>query len=559
MISHAFRHRSGRVVSLSRLLLASIFLLAIWIDPTQPERFASICYAILACYVALSGVLLAATWDDWRADYRLALPAHLGDILVFALMVALTEGYTSPFFSFSVFITLSAMIRWGWRAAAATGAAVIMVFFASGLLALEMGAGTFELRRFIMRGSYLIVLSSIIVWFGMNQAAARESASPDRPNRRDPLLPAPDAPASRRILELVAARLEAGRTLFAWSDPEEPWIHVATLEDGRFAERRFTPDDMADLVDPTLTGRPFLFRPGHALALDPGQSWPASVELAEPVASGLTRRFGISEGVAIPVEAPHCAGIVVATGIVGLCADDLQTARDLSLSAAAELRQAATLELIEENGATRTRLAFARDLHDSVMQLLAGTALRLEAIRRAIEKGEARPEEVAHLQAELAAEQKSLRTLIEQLRGAVPAANAPVDLCGALAETAARSARQWQVRCSLDSSGGEIPAAPRLEHELRHMLREAIANAVRHGRASDVSVSLSQRDSQLVMVVDDNGRGCPAAAAEAAEGGHSPRSMRERVEALGGTLSLAPTGSGSRLVVEIPIEEEAQA
>lgn len=550
MVTSAFRHRSGRVISLSRLVLAGVFLFAIWIDPAQPSRLAEVGYSILAAYLVICAAYLGATWNDWRLEYRLAVPALVVDLAVFGVIVGLTEGYTSPFFSFAVFIAFSALIKWGWRAAALTGAAVTIIFFAAGLLAIEAGVAQFDLRRFLIRGTYLVVISSVIVWFGKNQAEAqgRRTAEAEPEQEQDGSLPV------RQVMERTAEALQAERVVFACSDTEEPWINLAVLDERGFAEERFAPSAFSAFVHPALAGRPFLFDTRSALARTPGGRL-ESMPVADAVEPALARHLGIEEGLAFPVETDARSGVILASGIAGLCSDDLATACALSASSAAALKRASTLQLMEENATGRTRLAFARDLHDSVMQLLAGTSLRLEGIRSAAERGESIGGEIESLQRELAAEQRGLRRFIDQLRGTASGGTEPVDVCRVIEDTAAVAGRQWRVRCTVRSCPEDLTGTARIEHELRHMLREAIANAVRHGKADSIAISLDRRDSQLVLTVDDDGSGCPAACgdADATNGTASPKSVCERAAALGGTVALAATGHGSRLTVTIPI------
>jgi len=552
MVASAFRHRSGRVISLSRLALAGVFLFAIWLDPTQPSRLAEVCYSILVAYLLLGAAHLGATWKDWRLEYRLALPAHVLDLLVFAVVVALTEGYTSPFFSFAVFITFSALIKWGWRAAALTGGAVTVLFVTAGLFAIEAGIAEFDLRRFLMRGTYLVVISSVIVWFGKNQAeaqghrAARTEPEPEQEQEQEISLPI------RRVMELTADALNAEKVTFAWSESEEPWTNIATLDERGFTEERFPPSLFPALVHPALAGRPFLFDARSALAFGPGGRL-ERLAVGGAVEPALARHIAMDEGIALPVDTDVCSGIILAGGIAGLCSDDLATASALSVSSAAALKRAATLQLMEENAASQTRLAFARDLHDSVMQLLAGAALRLEGLRRAAERGESIDAEIESLQRELAAEQSGLRRFIDQLRGTDSGGGGPVDIRRVVEDTVAVAARQWRIRYQVRACAGDFVGTPRLEHELRHLLREAVANAVRHGRADTIGVALDRRGSRLVLTVEDDGSGCGAGCPGATDGTSRPRSMQERVAALGGTVALASTGGGSRLTVTIPM------
>ncbi len=77
-------------------------------------------------------------------------------------------------------------------------------------------------------------------------------------------------------------------------------------------------------------------------------------------------------------------------------------------------------------------------------------------------------------------------------------------------------------------------------------MREGIANAVRHGQASRVGVELSAAMGGLQLQITDNGTGFPASDTPL-----SPRSIAERVAALGGTLAIASSPGDTRLNIEL--------
>ena len=83
-------------------------------------------------YLFFAAAILVATWNSWWADARLAGAAHALDIAMFTLMVLLTHGYTSPFFTFFMFLLLSAAIRWGWKATALTAVLVTLLYLIAG-------------------------------------------------------------------------------------------------------------------------------------------------------------------------------------------------------------------------------------------------------------------------------------------------------------------------------------------------------------------------------------------------------------------------------------------
>ena len=119
-VGKGIQHPSGRVIALGRLLLATLFLVSISVDASQPAQAPASTYALLGAYVAFAASMVALTWRNWWLDAKLAGPGHAIDIILFALLVLLTEGYTSPFFTFFTFLLLSAAIRWGWQSTALT-------------------------------------------------------------------------------------------------------------------------------------------------------------------------------------------------------------------------------------------------------------------------------------------------------------------------------------------------------------------------------------------------------------------------------------------------------
>jgi two-component system sensor histidine kinase DesK len=106
------------------------------------------------------------------------------------------------------------------------------------------------------------------------------------------------------------------------------------------------------------------------------------------------------------------------------------------------------------------------------------------------------------------------------------------------------------VRAVVSSSPIELPAAK--ESVLALVLREAVTNIVRHARATHCRVELGRVDGHCRLEIADDGRGGPAVE------GNGLRGMRERVESLGGSIERDMT-SGTRLIVQLPLEETARA
>jgi signal transduction histidine kinase len=139
-----------------------------------------------------------------------------------------------------------------------------------------------------------------------------------------------------------------------------------------------------------------------------------------------------------------------------------------------------------------------------------------------------------------------VRLLIERLR-ATDATPERTELSAEFARLSPALGDQWgvAVRCEAESS---ISVSAVLAHEVLQVIREAVANAVRHGGARNVTIEVASGLDHLSLNIADDGAGfLPGAPAR-------PRSIAERVARLGGSLSVASTHQGAALTITLPHE-----
>ncbi|HKV86326.1 MAG TPA: histidine kinase [Ktedonobacterales bacterium] len=259
----------------------------------------------------------------------------------------------------------------------------------------------------------------------------------------------------------------------------------------------------------------------------------------------LIRRLG---GLAAAADSWSQGDFSVATEDTG--DDELgQLARDLNRMAdqiQTLLHSRQQLAVVEE----RQRLA--RDLHDSVKQQVFAASMQVAAARALArtdpEKTAARLSEAELM---IGQAQKELNALIRELR---PAALGDKGLVAALRELCAEWSRANGVAAEVRSQG-ERATPLDVEQALFRVAQEALANVSRHSDATAVDVRLEWDGDEITLDIADNGRGFDVN--ERTGAGNGLRNMRERIEALGGTLSLtsnADTAGGTRLAARAPVE-----
>jgi signal transduction histidine kinase len=229
-----------------------------------------------------------------------------------------------------------------------------------------------------------------------------------------------------------------------------------------------------------------------------------------------------------------------------MCVDDLPLVETIGRHLSSELDREDLAELAQAASAAALRDALARDLHDSVAQFLAGTLFRLEALTRRIREGQDPTDEINDLKAALRREQGELRVMIQRLRRGEEG-DRRTDLVEELETLLGEMSQHWRIAVRLESEVRPMPVSIGLAHELRQLLREAVANAARHGNCREVVVSVARSGSALTLRIRDDGEGFPQA-----ETAPRPRSISERVEALGGTLSIWHNRPGVLLEIALP-------
>lgn len=225
--------------------------------------------------------------------------------------------------------------------------------------------------------------------------------------------------------------------------------------------------------------------------------------------------------------------------------------------AAIAVRTARLHEAEEQWTIHAERDRIARELHDSLAQVLGVIHLQLRALEsRAVdEASHAMAGELSQL-AETADE--AYQDVREAILGLRETVREDAGLEGSLREYLRKYSRQTGIAASLVCEGDTRRAlTPRAEVQLLRVVQEALTNTRKHSHATRAAVVIECEGPDTTLTIEDNGVGFdPATIAGSMEGGFGLASMRERVEQVGGTISVHTAPSeGTRIVVRLTAEE----
>lgn len=164
-----FQPRVDRLIGTARAVLAAFMLAAVWLDPTEPARYASVSYAILVGYAGLSLAVAGLAWKQTPVSALAATLALGADPVFYTTVVLVTEGPASPFLIISVFPTVAALFKWGWRGALYMAVAAVGLRCGTTLFFVYHLGAPLELNRFLVRTANFLVAAAMLVFFARHQ------------------------------------------------------------------------------------------------------------------------------------------------------------------------------------------------------------------------------------------------------------------------------------------------------------------------------------------------------------------------------------------------------
>lgn len=277
--------------------------------------------------------------------------------------------------------------------------------------------------------------------------------------------------------------------------------------------------------------------------------WPvlaaaASFLIAYGVRLGQGQDFGRIIGFELVGELGTVAAAIALGFSLRLRLELQDSARRLMHATVEEERARAAAATSEE------RSAIARELHDSLGHHATVISMHADVIREAVDADPAAVQEAAQVVKDTSREMlRELRSTVRTLRegsASPPDARQLPTLSREYLQTAVFDPLPVQVSADIRMQHQPTPAVQSAVHRI---LQEALTNVTRHSAASRAEVSLTESPRGLHLTVKDPG---PARGPSEA-GGYGLCGMRERAEAVGGTLTSGPEGAGFTVEALLPL------
>ncbi len=246
----------------------------------------------------------------------------------------------------------------------------------------------------------------------------------------------------------------------------------------------------------------------------------------------------VVDALGIPIEVfRSLIGLAMAVGVIrSLDLFEQETDRRLA--------EARRRELLAQE---RDRIG--RDLHDGIIQSIYAAGLHLDEARA--EGGDPRPR-IGIVLGELERVTADIRRTIFDLRSTSLDASDPERLVAAVADELRAHGLvditlhvdgEWRARLSEEQAD-----------QLRHIVREALSNVLRHASASHVELRLRCEEERLALEIRDDGHGFDTTGATRGDGPHGLANLRGRAELLGAELDVrSAPGRGTALSLTMPV------
>lgn len=531
---------TGHIIAASRMVAAFVLLLFALTHTPGPWLRIGFDDVFAVAFAGIATTALIVSLRSWYLDFVLSEMFIALDILAFVIFTASRTSMNADAVASALclvaHILFVSVLR--WRSGRVFAIAVFLnTFWVADIALFELPRGGIDPAGAVRWSLFVALETVIVIWASVHKL---KTTLP----RFAGHTPGPGLPSTVSAVGYAAEMTGAGDAVLCWIDRTDRGCHTVGV---RALEEGLPPGKLSFSAGEAFKGlAPMLFDVSRDRAIvSDGAKFTACHAFALP-GRALLRELGVDVGICIPVDGEEGRAWLILTGIPMLGWGILHLAEVIR----SEIAQGMAWQTASTNALNsalfRLRRTVACDLHDSVAHSLAGARFLLVALRSRIGAEGEVAREIDTIKDALDAEHIHVRRLIEQLRETdsdVRIRNLIEDLDAVAQALELR----WQIEVELTDCDYRIQVPVWLSMEIQQIVREAISNAVRHGKASRVTIKCVRRLDAIETEVTDNGSGFAHPQTPVL-----PRSISERLGELGGALEIHSRPGSTTLQMSIP-------
>jgi signal transduction histidine kinase len=356
--------------------------------------------------------------------------------------------------------------------------------------------------------------------------------------------------------------LEAPRVLIIWEEPDEGKINLAW---GSGSDVTWATEPEATYGSFVLSGLEQKTFQAADVADERGVvvHWSDGAfrrRVCRPINPALQTRFGMHRVQSWSLDGELIRGRLFALDKQSMRIDDLIVGDVVARLTVSRLDSLYLLRRLGLTAALDERLRVARDIHDSLLQSTAGSALQLLAARRLLDRSpdEAR-RRLEEVQNQLENGELEIRSFIRRLRpvSSHTEQSPSAGLAERLEELRRRVERQWEIKVKMTPPSTADTWRQALLEGVYRIVQEGVLNAARHADPSLISVDFAVDTGQVRLQISDDGRGFPFHGTFDLQTlnamNQGPITLKERVAELQGRLLMRTSETGTELSIDLPL------
>lgn len=548
-----------RLIAAIRWLLATTGLTIIYLDPKEPDnKIWWVTYVALAAYVLYSTILylLAIRRVVLRSGFEFW--SHWIDVAWFTVLISMSTGTNRIFFFGFLFAILVASFRRGFKAGISvvivSTLSITIIGFAAETASFGFEGYSFDVYRFMLRPTFLIVLGYLMAHWGESEIQSKRRLA----LLKDITLANPRLGVDRTIasiLESLRNFYHADLGFVVVNDPA-PGRHVSYRAEPHTEPGSIHREEISDDFSRALLALPSSTAVCYSCGRVPVKSSGRKIQSLdvltgdssdEPraVVEALADRFDAASYISAPIfRHNEVSGRIFFTRTRGPAfqMSDVGFLLNVMKHANPIIENIRLVDTLATDAAERERRRIARDIHDSIIQPYIGFQIALSGLRRKLDAGQPNVSaEVQKLTEMTAVGVSDLRQYVRKLKD--PGEH-ETTLIPAIQRFTAKFSDATGINVQID-----IPAAlvidERLAAEVFQMITEGLSNIRKHTEATNAFVKISSDQKILSLSIENDCNRQSEA--------FKPKSINERATALNGSTQVERGAHRTAVRVEIPL------